>query len=67
MFQMISTTTHPKWTKSFLSNSKGKENVFSRAYFHMKTMEAVIAFHQGFDGHIFVDNRGMKELCKKDG
>lgn len=41
-------------------NSKGKENVFSRAYFHMKTMEAVIAFHQGFDGHIFVDNRGMK-------
>ncbi|KAJ8658566.1 hypothetical protein O0I10_005606 [Lichtheimia ornata] len=41
-----------------VTQSKGKENVFSRAYFHMKTMEAVIAFHQGFDGHIFVDNRG---------
>ncbi|KAG0172194.1 hypothetical protein DFQ28_007475 [Apophysomyces sp. BC1034] len=41
-----------------LAKSKAKEHVFSRAYFHMKTMEAVIAFHQGFDGHIFLDNRG---------
>ncbi|KAL0093901.1 Smg-4/UPF3 family-domain-containing protein [Phycomyces blakesleeanus] len=41
-----------------LSKSKAKEHVFSRAYFHFKTMEAVIAFHQGFDGHIFVDSRG---------
>ena len=38
--------------------SAGKENVFSRAYFHMKTMDAVVAFHQGFDGHIFLDNKG---------
>ncbi|ORY99078.1 Smg-4/UPF3 family-domain-containing protein [Syncephalastrum racemosum] len=43
-----------------LSKSKGKEHQFSRAYFHMKTMEAVIAFHQGFDGHIFLDNRGIE-------
>lgn len=41
-------------------DSKGKEHQFSRAYFHMKTMEAVIAFHQGFDGHIFLDNRGIE-------
>jgi regulator of nonsense transcripts 3 len=39
-------------------NSKAKESVFSRAYFHLKTMEAVVAFHQGFDGHVFVDSRG---------
>jgi regulator of nonsense transcripts 3 len=24
----------------------------------MKTVDAVIAFHQGFDGHIFMDSRG---------
>ncbi|OAD08360.1 hypothetical protein MUCCIDRAFT_134139, partial [Mucor lusitanicus CBS 277.49] len=30
-----------------------KESVFSRAYFHFKTMEAVIAFHQGYDGNEF--------------
>ncbi|KAI7866105.1 Smg-4/UPF3 family-domain-containing protein [Mucor mucedo] len=41
-----------------LSKSKAKESVFSRAYFHFKTMEAVIAFHQGFDGHGFMDSRG---------
>ncbi|KAI8074721.1 Smg-4/UPF3 family-domain-containing protein [Gongronella butleri] len=41
-----------------VSQSKGKENTFSRAYFHMKTMDAVIAFHQGFDGHIFMDSKG---------
>ncbi|ORX57498.1 hypothetical protein DM01DRAFT_322496 [Hesseltinella vesiculosa] len=41
-----------------LSTSKSKESTFSRAYFHMKTMDAVIAFHQGFDGHIFMDSRG---------
>ncbi|KAF1803803.1 Smg-4/UPF3 family-domain-containing protein [Mucor lusitanicus] len=41
-----------------LSKSKAKESVFSRAYFHFKTMEAVIAFHQGYDGHVFVDSRG---------
>ncbi|KAI8643396.1 regulator of nonsense-mediated decay, partial [Parasitella parasitica] len=35
-----------------------KESVFSRAYFHFKSMEAVIAFHQGFDGHAFVDSFG---------
>jgi regulator of nonsense transcripts 3 len=40
------------------NNSKGKENIFSRAYFHFKTMEAVVAFHQGFDGHMFIDSRG---------
>jgi hypothetical protein len=40
------------------SCSKAKESVFSRAYFHMKTVDAVIAFHQGFDGHIFMDSRG---------
>ncbi|KAI8334883.1 Smg-4/UPF3 family-domain-containing protein [Blakeslea trispora] len=41
-----------------LSKSKAKESVFSRAYFQFKTMEHVIAFHQGFDGHLFVDSRG---------
>ncbi|KAI8974302.1 Smg-4/UPF3 family-domain-containing protein [Pilobolus umbonatus] len=41
-----------------LSKSKAKESVFSRAYFHFKTMEAVIAFHQGYDGHVFVDSQG---------
>ncbi|KAI9271125.1 Smg-4/UPF3 family-domain-containing protein [Helicostylum pulchrum] len=41
-----------------LSKSKAKESLFSRAYFHMKTMEAVVAFHQGFDGHVFMDSRG---------
>jgi hypothetical protein len=41
--------------------SKGKENVFSRAYFHFKTMEAVIAFHRGFDEHVFTDSRGRKK------
>ncbi|KAF7722069.1 hypothetical protein EC973_003717 [Apophysomyces ossiformis] len=41
-----------------LAKSKAKEHVFSRAYFHMKTMEAVIEFHRGFDGHIFLDNKG---------
>lgn len=40
-------------------HSKAKESVFSRAYFHFKTMEAVIAFHQGYDGHVFVDSRGQ--------
>lgn len=39
-------------------NSKAKESVFSRAYFHFKSMEAVIAFHQGYDGHVFMDSRG---------
>ncbi|KAI7848542.1 Smg-4/UPF3 family-domain-containing protein [Circinella umbellata] len=43
-----------------LSQSKGKENIFSRAYFHMKTMDAVVAFHQGFDGHIFLDSKGTE-------
>ncbi|KAI9308300.1 Smg-4/UPF3 family-domain-containing protein [Cunninghamella echinulata] len=41
-----------------LTTNKSKESVFSRAYFHMKTIDAVIAFHQGFDGHIFMDSRG---------
>ncbi|CAO3611712.1 unnamed protein product [Cunninghamella blakesleeana] len=41
-----------------LSTNKSKESVFSRAYFHMKTIEAVISFHQGFDGHIFMDSKG---------
>ncbi|CAO3643579.1 unnamed protein product [Mucor fragilis] len=41
-----------------LSKSKAKESIFSRAYFHFKTTEAVIAFHQGYDGHVFVDSRG---------
>ncbi|KAK4510561.1 Serine/threonine protein kinase [Mucor velutinosus] len=41
-----------------LSKSKAKESIFSRAYFHFKSMEAVIAFHQGYDGHAFVDSRG---------
>ncbi|KAI9320117.1 Smg-4/UPF3 family-domain-containing protein [Dichotomocladium elegans] len=43
-----------------LTQSKGKENIFSRAYFHMKSVEAVVAFHQGFDGHIFIDNKGTE-------
>ncbi|KAI9474808.1 Smg-4/UPF3 family-domain-containing protein [Zychaea mexicana] len=52
----------PKRTRSKQKSfqSKGKENVFSRAYFHMKSMEAVIAFHQGFDGHIFLDSKGTE-------
>ncbi|KAI8097716.1 Smg-4/UPF3 family-domain-containing protein [Halteromyces radiatus] len=41
-----------------LAKSKAKESTFSRAYFHMKSIDAVIAFHQGFDGHIFMDSRG---------
>ncbi|KAI8076536.1 Smg-4/UPF3 family-domain-containing protein [Gilbertella persicaria] len=41
-----------------LSKSKAKENIFSRAYFHFKTMDDVVAFHQGFDGHVFIDSRG---------
>ncbi|KAI8388641.1 Smg-4/UPF3 family-domain-containing protein [Radiomyces spectabilis] len=41
-----------------ISKSKAKQHVYSRAYFHMKSMEAVIEFHRGFDGHIFLDNTG---------
>ncbi|GAA5814841.1 hypothetical protein MFLAVUS_008344 [Mucor flavus] len=48
-----------------LSKSKAKESLFSRAYFHMKTMEAVVAFHQGFDGHVFMDSRGKLMMNKK--
>jgi len=41
-----------------LSSSKAKQNVFSRAYFHFLNMEAVLAFHQGYDGHLFIDGKG---------
>lgn len=39
--------------------SKAKQNVFSRAYFHFLNMEAVLAFHQGYDGHLFIDGKGQ--------
>lgn len=38
--------------------SKAKESTYSRAYFNFKTMETLFAFHQNFDGHIFIDNKG---------
>lgn len=41
-----------------LVRSKAKQNVFSRAYFHFLTMEAVLNFHQGFDGHLYIDGKG---------
>jgi hypothetical protein len=28
-------------------------------------MEAVVAFHQGFDGHVFVDGRGNDVKAEK--
>ncbi|KAG1460149.1 hypothetical protein G6F56_006014 [Rhizopus delemar] len=52
------TTDYSSYISGKIAKSKGKENVFSRAYFHLKTMEAVIAFHRGFDGHTFTDSRG---------
>jgi Smg-4/UPF3 family len=45
-----------------LAISKAKQNVFSRAYFHFLTMEAVLNFHQGFDGHLFIDGKGKPLL-----
>ncbi|OBZ84786.1 Regulator of nonsense transcripts UPF3 [Choanephora cucurbitarum] len=50
--------TYSLYVPGKLSKSKAKESVFSRAYFQFKTMEHVILFHQGFDGHLFVDSRG---------
>ncbi|KAG1055737.1 hypothetical protein G6F46_001729 [Rhizopus delemar] len=52
------TTDYSSYIPGKVAKSKGKENVFSRAYFHFKTMEAVIAFHRGFDEHVFTDSRG---------
>ncbi|CEG66812.1 hypothetical protein RMATCC62417_03331 [Rhizopus microsporus] len=52
------TTDYSFFVPGKIPKSKGKENIFSRAYFHLKTMEAVIAFHQGFDGRPFTDSRG---------
>ncbi|CAM0139898.1 unnamed protein product [Umbelopsis sp. WA50703] len=53
-----STTGWQLFVPGKLSSSKAKQHVFSRAYFHFLTMEAVMAFHQGYDGHLFMDGKG---------
>ncbi|ORX91373.1 hypothetical protein K493DRAFT_339399 [Basidiobolus meristosporus CBS 931.73] len=41
-----------------ISTNKNKENHFSRGYLHFKTIDDVILFHRGYDGHLFVDSKG---------
>lgn len=38
-------------------------HVFSRAYLHFTTIEALIAFHRGFDGHLFKDAKGNETIA----
>lgn len=38
-------------------------HVFSRAYLHFTTIEALIAFHRGFDGHLFKDAKGNEHIA----
>ncbi|KAK9670727.1 hypothetical protein K7432_017565, partial [Basidiobolus ranarum] len=41
-----------------ISANKNKESHFSRSYLHFKTIEDIILFHRGYDGHLFVDSKG---------
>ncbi|CAG8535466.1 61_t:CDS:2 [Diversispora eburnea] len=34
--------------------------IFSRAYFHFKTVEQVLEFHRAFDNHLFIDRNGVE-------
>ncbi|KAG5455397.1 MAG: Smg-4/UPF3 family-domain-containing protein [Olpidium bornovanus] len=45
-------------TTARLDCSRAKMAAFSRAYIHFKFLEAVLAFHRGYDGHVFEDGSG---------
>ena len=57
MFTLLFVTEIPQICL-LLINSKNKEAIFSRAYFHFKIMEDVLEFHRSYDNHLFIDNRG---------
>lgn len=38
-------------------------HVFSRAYLHFTTIEALLSFHRGFDGHLFRDAKGSEYIA----
>ncbi|KAI8815118.1 Smg-4/UPF3 family-domain-containing protein [Cladochytrium replicatum] len=43
-----------------LAKSKAKLNLLSRAYLNFKTPETLIEFFNAYDGHLFVDNKGIE-------
>ncbi|CAG8619742.1 3023_t:CDS:2 [Acaulospora morrowiae] len=54
------TTDYYRFHQGRISKSKNKESVFSRAYFHFKTVEQVLEFHRAYDNHLFIDKNGME-------
>ncbi|KAJ3280888.1 hypothetical protein HK104_000345 [Borealophlyctis nickersoniae] len=49
------------WTQFIpgkLAKSKAKENVYSRAYFNFKSVDALLEFSKAYGGHLFVDGKG---------
>ncbi|PKC03942.1 hypothetical protein RhiirA5_450019 [Rhizophagus irregularis] len=52
------TCTWSRFHQGRISKSKNKESIFSRAYFHFKTVEQVLEFHRGYDNHLFIDKQG---------
>ncbi|RIA92781.1 Smg-4/UPF3 family-domain-containing protein [Glomus cerebriforme] len=52
------TCTWSRFHQGRISKSKNKESIFSRAYFHFKTVEQVLDFHRGYDNHLFIDRQG---------
>lgn len=45
--------------RSELLSGKDKDDVHSRAYITFKTVEDLVAFHQGYDGWSFKSKTGM--------
>jgi hypothetical protein len=46
-------------TNQLNASRRAKENQYSRAYICFHTVEQMAAFHKGFDGHLFIDSKGI--------